>query len=168
MNRSSNETAWLEEIRQLLDRLQASYSLIEHQTTIRTAEEGVQQGVGSLSSMTPTLILKTEKGYLAAVLPGDRRLSYKKIKKQLGLKNISLAEPATVKQLTGAEVGTVSLINPGIETIIDASVVEKEMIFGGCGMPGLTLKIRAADLIRATNAVVFDFTESKDVARGAA
>jgi prolyl-tRNA editing enzyme YbaK/EbsC (Cys-tRNA(Pro) deacylase) len=36
--------------------------------------------------MAPTLILQSEKGYLAAIIPGDRRLVYKKIKKELGLK----------------------------------------------------------------------------------
>jgi len=47
--------------------------------------------------MAPTFILQTEAGYLAAIIQGDTRLSYKKIKQKLGLKNVSLAAPEQVK-----------------------------------------------------------------------
>ncbi|HEU0297634.1 MAG TPA: YbaK/EbsC family protein [Anaerolineales bacterium] len=116
-----------------------------------------------LSAMAPTFILQTEAGYLAAIIRGDTRLSYKKIKRKLGLKNVSLAGPDQVKQLTGAEVGYVALVNPGVQTIVDMRVTELTMIYGASGEPKHTLQISPQDVIRITQAQVFDFAEFKDI-----
>ncbi len=112
--------------------------------------------------MAPTFILRTEAGYLAAVIRGDTRLSYKKIKRELGLKNVSLAAPEQVRELTGAEVGHVSLVNPGLKTIIDGRVLEVETVYGGTGVPNSTLKISPQDMVTITQAQVFEFAEPKE------
>ncbi|HEX3050126.1 MAG TPA: YbaK/EbsC family protein [Aggregatilineaceae bacterium] len=152
------EQAPLDHLRQLLDAAGADYALFEHPETVFSAEDGVQQGIGSLGEMAPTLILETEKGCFAAILSGGTRLSRKKIKKQLGLKNIALAQPDRVYELTGAEVGSVSLINPGLPTLIDIRLAD--VVYGGCGFPYHTLRIHRADLIRITEALVFDLADS--------
>jgi len=152
----------LSQLKAHLDRAGITYSILVHEKNISTAQEGTQKGLGTLSNMAPTFILKTEKGYLAAIIRGDTRLSYKKIKQKLGLKNISLAAPDRVKQLTGAEVGYVSLVNPGVQTIVDSRVIEETVIFGGSGEPNHTLQISPQNVIAITQARVFDFTEFKD------
>jgi len=149
----------LDQLKHTLDEAGVTYEIFSHAEQIDTAEAGVENHLGGLSEMAPTLILETEKGLLAAVISGDTRLSYKKIKKELGLKNVSLARPERVYAATGAEVGTVSLVNPGLVTIIDTRLAE--VVYGGCGLPRHTLKINRADLIRVTQAVVFDFAETK-------
>ena len=112
--------------------------------------------------MAPTLILRSENNYLAAIVRGDTRISYKKIKRHLKLKNLSMASPEQVQQVAGAEVGYVSLINFGIVTIIDSRIAEMDTIYGGCGISNYTLQISPQDLIALTQAQVFDFTEPKD------
>jgi len=144
-------------LRQLLDAAGADYEIFTHLETIVTAEDGVQQGIGRLDETAPTLILETEKGFFAAILSGGTRLSRKKIKKQLGLKNIALAQPERVYEITGAEVGSVALINPGLPTLIDIRLAE--VVYGGCGLPCHTLRIHRADLIRVTEALVLDLAD---------
>jgi prolyl-tRNA editing enzyme YbaK/EbsC (Cys-tRNA(Pro) deacylase) len=112
--------------------------------------------------MAPTFILCTEIGFIAAIIRGDTRLSYKKIKHKLGLKNVSLAAPEQVQQLTGSEVGHVSLVNPGLQTILDERVLEIETIYGGTGEPNHTLRISPQAVVTLTQAQIFDFTELKD------
>jgi len=148
-------------LKAVLDRQEAEYEFIAHQLTLVSPEDGVEHGVGGLSEMAPTFILKTEKGFLAAVISGDSRLSYKKIKKELGLKDVSLAGPDAVREETGAEIGYVSMINPGMETIIDARLMEQPRACGGCGVPATTLMILPRDLARVTGARIFNFTELK-------
>jgi prolyl-tRNA editing enzyme YbaK/EbsC (Cys-tRNA(Pro) deacylase) len=148
-------------LKTLLDEQEADYEFIAHELTLVTPEDGVEHGVGGLSEMAPTFILKTERGFLAAVISGDSRISYKKIKKELGLKDVSLAGPEVVQQATGAEIGYVSMINSGMETIVDSHLLEQEWAFGGCGAPKTTLKIRPKDLARMTGARMFDFCERK-------
>jgi Cys-tRNA(Pro)/Cys-tRNA(Cys) deacylase len=152
-------------LNQLIDRLEAAranYEILAHDLTIRTAEEGVAQGIGDLAAMAPTFILRAKGDFLAAIIRGDTRLSYKKIKRALGLNDLCLATPEEVKQITGAGVGYVSLVNAGMPTIIDSRVEELEAIYGGCGVPRFTLKIHPRDLIAITQAQVFDFAEQKD------
>ena len=98
----------------------------------------------------------------AAMVGGDTRISYKKGKRHLELKDLSLASPEQVQQVTGAEVGYVSLINSGNATIIVSRVAEMDTIYGGCGTSNYTLQISSHDLISLTQAQVFNFTEPKD------
>ena len=158
----NHESDRLTQLKTYLDRVGITYTILVHEQNISTAQDGTQKGLGTLSAMAPTFILKTETGYLAAIIRGDTRLSYKKIKKKLGLKNIYLAAPDQVKQLTGSEVGYVSLVNPGLQTIVDTRVTEVTMIYGGSGEPNHTLQVSPQDVITITKAQVFDFTEFKD------
>jgi prolyl-tRNA editing enzyme YbaK/EbsC (Cys-tRNA(Pro) deacylase) len=133
----SPETDRLRELEVVLKKAQVPLYDLSHNRTIHSAAEGAAQGIGALANMAPTFILHTENGFLAAIICGDTRLSYKKIKRALGLKNLCLASPDEVKQITGAEIGYVSLINPGLSTIVDTRIIEKETIFGGCGIPNI-------------------------------
>ena len=157
-----NGPARLAQLKQRLDSAGVAYAILVHEQNISTAQDGAQTGLGALSTMAPTFILRTETGFLAAIVRGDTRLSYKKIKQKLGLKNVSLATPEQVKRLTGSEVGHVSLINQGVQTIVDERVMEVAVIYGGCGEPNHTLQITPQALVTLTQAKVFDFTELKD------
>jgi|GEM_PF-733371 len=159
---TENEENRLDQLKQILKNANVNYEILTHDETIISAEDGVKSGIGNLAEMAPTMILETEKGFIAAIISGRTRLSYKKIKKMLGLKNISLAKPDEVLQVTVAEVGTVSLVNLELPTIIDSLIMDATFVYGGCGVPRRTLRIDPSGLINVTNAKVFDFTESKE------
>lgn len=148
-------------MKSILASYDADYDMLSHDETLRSAEDGVEQGLGALRDMAPTFILKTENGFMAAIISGETRLIYKKIRKQFGLKNVALAQPEQVREITGAEAGYVSLINPGLPTIIDERLVRLDKVYGGCGVPKMSLRIHVADLIRITGATVFDFAGQK-------
>ena len=159
MNQSEQEK--INQLKKTLDAANVNYNILTHDMTVKSAEDGVMKGIGDLKVMAPTFILSTEAGYLAAIISGETRLSYKKIKKKLGLKNVSLATPEQVVQTTGAQVGTVALVNPGLRTIVDSGLKEIQVVYGGCGVARCSLRINFEDLIRLTQAQVFDFTELK-------
>lgn len=159
---NSPEIHRLSELEMMLKKAQVPYTILSHEKTLRSAEEGAASGIGALANMAPTFILHTENGFLAAIIRGDTRLSYKKIKRALGLKNLCLASPDEVKKTTGAEIGYVCLVNPGLSTIVDTRIIENDTLFGGCGIPEHTLQINPMDLIRLTQAFVFDFSEPKE------
>jgi prolyl-tRNA editing enzyme YbaK/EbsC (Cys-tRNA(Pro) deacylase) len=149
----------IQRLRAVLDEAGAAYEISAQPEIIRSSADGVESGIGQLNEMAPTLILETERGCLAAIINGSTRLSYKKIKKALKLRNVSLASPEVALQTTGAAVGTISLINPGLPTILDLQLAD--VVYGGCGVPGYTLRIARPDLVRITGADVLDFTEPK-------
>jgi len=158
---SKDESVRLSQLKKRLDSVGVAYTIHVHTQNISSAQDGAQAGLGSLSAMAPTFVLQTEAGYLAAIIRGDTRLSYKKIKQKLGLKNVSLAAPEQVKQLTGSEIGQVSLVNQGLKTILDERVLEVETIYGGSGVSNHTLQISPQDVVPITQAQVFDFTDLK-------
>ena len=158
---ASDEQERLNKVRQILDAAQAKYSILSNADTVHSADDGVINGIGQLEQMAPTFLIQSENGWLCAIISGRSRLSYKKIKKQLGLKNISLAKPDDVELVTGAKIGTVSLINPGLLTIVDSHLLTLETVYGGCGAPRHTLQISVADLIAVSKAQVFEFTDMK-------
>lgn len=160
-NLSDDEVKQLRQLKQTLDEAGVKYELLTHTEIVKSTQDGVERGMGSLDKMAPTLILKSDKGFLAAIISGETRLSFKKIKKNLGIKDISLAKPDDVLRETGTYVGSVSLINHGFSTIVDSRLTEVDVIYGGCGIPYYTLRINPLDLINVTQAKVFDFTQQK-------
>lgn len=149
----------LEKLNNLLQAEKANYTLYTHDTTFETAASGAQHFDISLGETTPTLILKTPNGYLAAIICGNARISFKKLKQALQVKDVSFADPETVFAITGAKIGEVSLINTGLPTIIDELVLQNKDCYGGCGVPKTTLRINTQDLLRITNAQIVDFTD---------
>jgi prolyl-tRNA editing enzyme YbaK/EbsC (Cys-tRNA(Pro) deacylase) len=156
-----NHDTKLEELETLLKAAQADYSVLKTDITVKSAAEGAAALGISLGETTPTLIIKINSDHIAAIICGDTRLSFKKLKQSLGIKDATLANPETVLKITGAQIGDVCLINPGLKTIIDSNVSKNKYCYGGCGIPKATLRIDTHDLIRITNAQILDVAEAR-------
>ncbi len=148
-------------LQQALDAAGVAYEVLAHAATLHRAEDGAASFGVALAQMAPTLVLHTERGPLVATLSGATRLSFKKIKKALGLRNVSLAPRDEVVALTGAEPGVVALVNPGLPTLVDLRLLAQPWAYGGCGVPARTLRMRPADVVAVTGAQVLDITEDK-------
>ena len=157
-----NSNGQLNKINNLLKNQNADYSLLTDNVGIQTASDGAKHYGIALNETTPTLILKTKGRYYAAIICGNTRISFKKLKQALAIKDISMADPQTILDLTGAKVGEVSLINEDVITLIDNNVLKNKNCYGGCGVAKTTLRIDTQDLIRITNAQILDFTEARD------
>ncbi|MNN46975.1 YbaK / prolyl-tRNA synthetases associated domain protein [compost metagenome] len=66
-----------------------------------------------------------------------------------------LHEPNEVEQITGCKIGSVSLINSAIPTIMDKQLYRFAHIYGGTGTPQSTLKISPEDVEKLNNVVAF-------------
>jgi prolyl-tRNA editing enzyme YbaK/EbsC (Cys-tRNA(Pro) deacylase) len=161
MPNTEPDSPCIAQLKARLDAAGADYAILVHEQNLSSAEDGAQTGLGSLAEMAPTFILHSETGYLAAIVRGDTRLNYKKIKQKLGLKNVSLAAPEQVKELTGAQIGYVSLLNPGLATIVDERLLAIPTIYGGCGEANHTLQTSPQVVVALNQAQVFDFSELK-------
>ncbi len=154
-----NHDEKLEQLDALLKNAEADYTILKNETTITSAAQGAALYGISLSETTPTLIIKKEGEYIAAIICGNTRISFKKLKEVLNAKDATLADPETVFKMTGARIGEVSLINPALKTIIDRNVLKNKDCYGGCGTPKATLRINPADLVKITHAQILDFVE---------
>ena len=153
----------LSKLKNLLENEKANYSIFIDDFSFDTASEGAKNYGITMEEATPTLILKTKTGYYAVIIRANTRISFKKLKIALGVKELTMAEPELVLSLTGAKVGQVGLINSELPTIVDQQVLSNENCYGGCGVPKATLRISTADLVRITQAKILDFSEPRSL-----
>lgn len=151
----------LDELRTIFKQNNVDYELFEDKTSLKTANTGVTEYGIKLSEAAPTLIIKTDEDMLAAIIRGDTKISFSKLKAFLSITKIRLAKPEEVYSVTGSKVGNVSLVNVGMKTLIDKKILENQYVYGGCGVENHTLKIKVSDLIKITNATIVDFTSLK-------
>ena len=109
-----------------------------------------------------TLIFETATGDRALVmLGGDKNAISGRLKRALGSRNIRLADPETVKQVTGYEIGSIPPFHwqpEGFRSIVDACLMYEAELGVGAGVWGQEIMIAPADLVAACGGEVFDLS----------
>ena len=131
-----------------------------------TAEKGaasVAHALGySEAQMVKTLIFETAQGERALVmLGGDKNAISGRLKRALGSRNIRLADPETVKAVTGYEIGSIPPFHwqpEGFRSIVDECLMHEEELGVGAGVWGQEIMIAPANLVAACTAEVFDLS----------
>ena len=113
--------------------------------------------------MVKTLLFQTGAGELALImLGGDRSAVSGHLKKALGSRNIRLADPERVLQVTGYAVGSIPPFHwqpPGFRSLVDAALLEYASLGVGAGEWGREIVLTPADLVAASSAVVVNLTD---------
>lgn len=114
------------------------------------------------SQMVKTLIFGTGAGEHALVMLGAGKSAVSgRLKKALGSRDVKLADPASVKEITGYEVGSIPPFSwqpPGFRSFLDACLMEEEVLGVGAGVWGQEILIAPADLAEAAAAEVVDLS----------
>ena len=114
------------------------------------------------AQMVKTLIFITGKGEHALImLGGDKSAISGRLKRALGSRDIKLADPVRVKEITGYEVGSIPPFHwqpPGFRSIVDACLMEEEVLGVGAGVWGQEIMITPEALVAATGAEVVDLS----------
>ena len=127
----------------------------------------------ALRGITPADIVKTlvvkGKGdqYYFALVPGDRAISWGKLRTAVGVNKLRLPDPALALEATGYERGTIVPIGSHTDWPVyaDERMVGKRVSMGA-GSHGHTLFVDADALIAAYGATVADITDPIDQIRG--
>lgn len=139
----------------MLQEKQAQYEIIRHEKQIRTAQEGAEYFGIEIGQTAPTLVLRSEKQYYAMIVSGDRgRVDFERVAGMIGCRQLNLASPKEVRQITGYTVGSVSLVL-SLPCILDKGLFRYPFVYGGTGEPASTLKISPQDLEKLNHVVAF-------------
>ncbi len=104
----------------------------------RTVEEVTAFLNVSADRLVKTLVYKTAKGSVAVLIRGDHDANEIKIKKLLGLPEIELADPETVRRATGAPVGFAGPVGlTGLSIIADQAVKTLRNVVVGANEEGM-------------------------------
>ncbi len=112
--------------------------------------------------MVKTLVFRTAEGQMALVmLGGDQHAISGQLKRALASRNISLADPALVREITGYAIGSIPPFHwqpAGFRSLLDAALTEYAELGVGAGVWGNEIIITPDDLIAASNAEVVNLT----------
>jgi len=95
------------------------------------------------------------------MLGGDQNAISGNLKKAIGSRNIRMANPDIVKDVTGYVIGSIPAFGwqpEGFRTILEASLMEEPILGTGGGQWGEEIMITPENLIKASSAVVVNLT----------
>lgn len=142
----------------LLKKLGIEHNALPHPELRSIADVQNYLGFG-LDESLATLIMKTEKGYVAVIRRGDCKLDSKKVKHELGVESLRMATDEEFRSLTGVVPGAAHILHPVSQALIDKRAFEKEYINGGSGSLTVTMRYKTSDLNKIPNSRVADITE---------
>jgi Cys-tRNA(Pro)/Cys-tRNA(Cys) deacylase len=109
------------------------------------------------------MIVQSGRDFSLVVVPGDRRLSLKKVAATLDDKDVKLASERDVERITGFQVGAVSVLGfrrDDVDTYVDQTVLDLDQVIISSGRPDAGLALAPQDLMTALReAAVDDFSE---------
>ena len=148
-------------VQKKLKEFDESYKVIELDSSARTAKEAAESLKTDVGSIVKSLLFRSQNNFFLCLVSGDKRCSLNKLKKIKNLKDISMANPQSVKEVTGFTIGGVSPIGhlEKIEIFIDNNLKRFEKIYAAAGHPHCVYKIDFENLIKITNGTVEDITE---------
>jgi len=116
------------------------------------------------AGIVKTLVVKrSDDTYLFALVPGDRAISWPKLRAVVGVNKLQMPDPARALEATGYERGTIVPIGSARDWPIYADErIAGERIAMGAGAHGYSLFVEADDLISAYGATVADISQPID------
>ncbi len=151
---------------EFLDRLGISYKRLSFPPTTEKGAANVAQALGfSERQMVKTLIFETDRPERALIMVGaDQNVVSGHLKKVLGSRNIKMAAPEVVIEVTGYAVGSIPPFHwqpEGFRTVLDESLARLEVLGVGAGQWGEEIIITPHDLVQATHAIVANVTDKE-------
>ena len=145
----------------ILKEFDPSMNVIILEKTARTANDAATALGCNVGAIVKSLLFKTGEKFCLCLVSGDKRCSLNKLKKKLSEKDVSMASPEEVKQITGYTIGGVSPIGHIVNTKVymDKHLERFSKVFAAAGHPNAVFGITFFELKKLTNSEVDDLTE---------
>lgn len=146
-----------------IDALEASglaYTITRHGRVGSLEEAARLRGVGP-GDIIKTMVLRRGEGdHLLVLVPGDRTISWPKLRALLGVNRISMPDAEEARAVTGFERGTITPFGTStpLPVIADERITGREISIGA-GAHGVAVTVRADDVIAHLRADIADVTD---------
>ena len=130
-------------------------------SSARTALEAAESLNCDKGAIVKSLLFKTENTFILCLIAGDKKASLNKIKKELNIKDCSMATAEEVKNITGYTIGGVSPLGHlnKIDIYVDNSLKRFNALFAAAGHPHCVFKTNFKDLLKITNGSIREIIE---------
>src|SRR5690349_5326152 len=137
-----------------------THRVLRHGPVGSVAEAAAAQGM-EIQDLVKTLVVRREAdAYVFVLVPGDRVISWPKLRALLGLNRLSMPDAATAKQATGYERGTITPFGSATAWPVIADERLRGRTIGlGAGERGVGLEVAADEAVKALDATFADVTD---------
>src|SRR5262245_34798251 len=134
----------------LLNGRDVSFEVLRH-APVYTSEEAAAVRGTPLASGAKALVCKADEQFVMIVLPADRKLASKAVRKNAGVKSLRFASREEVEQLTGLAPGSIPPFGSlfGLPTWCDERLSEHSRINFNAGDHSISLSMKYADYVAA-------------------
>ncbi|KRD43440.1 hypothetical protein ASE38_04110 [Cellulomonas sp. Root930] len=149
--------------RRALSGLEASgitFEVTRHGPVSSLAEAAAARGVDPAGIVKTIVVRRGDDDFLFVLVPGDRTISWPKLRALLGVTRLSMPDAETARDVTGYVRGTITPFGSLVAwpVVADSRVPTRTVSIGG-GAHGVAANVDGADLVRALDATVADVTD---------
>ena len=144
------------------------YRLISHGPVRSLAEAAQARGVAPADVVKTLVVRRGANDFLFVLVPGDRAISWPKLRRLLGVTRLSMPDAAVAKEVTGYERGTITPFGAARDwpVIADERIPGREITLG-TGRRGQAVAVDADTALRALGATAADVSDPESPARDA-
>lgn len=137
-----------------------AHRVIRHGPVRSLAEAATARGVEPADVVKTMVVRRGDGDYIFVLVPGDRAISWPKLRAELGSRRLSMPDAAAAQQVTGYERGTITPLgsHTALPVIADERVLGRQITLGA-GEHGVAVAVSADDVLRELGALVADVTE---------
>jgi Cys-tRNA(Pro)/Cys-tRNA(Cys) deacylase len=136
------------------------YDVIRHGPVGSVAEAAAAQQVEVRDLVKTLVVRRGDDDYLFVLVPGDRSISWPKLRALLGVNRLSMPDAATAKEATGYERGTITPFGSRRPwPVIADESTRGRTISLGAGERGVGLRLGADATVTALGGTFADVTD---------
>jgi Cys-tRNA(Pro) deacylase len=133
--------------------------VVRHGPVRSLAEAAAARGVEPAAVIKTLVVRRGPEDFLFVLVPGDRTISWPKLRALLGVNRLSMPDAATAKQVTGYERGTITPFGSATPLPVIADERIRGEITLGAGAHGVAVAVDAGQAVRVLAATAADVTE---------
>ena len=129
---------------------------------VRSLEEAAHARGLAPGAVVKTIVVRlADDDYRFVLVPGDREISWPKLRAVLGLNRLSMPSAEVALEVTGYVRGTITPLGSTTAwpVVADASLAGPVSL--GAGAPGVAVTVDAAEVERVLDALVADVTDPR-------
>jgi Cys-tRNA(Pro) deacylase len=136
------------------------FRLLRHGRVRSVAEAAAALGVEVADVVKTLVVRRADDDYVLVLVPGDRVISWAKLRAVLGVNRLSLPDAAAAKEATGYERGTITPFGTARPwPVIADDRIPGRAITLGTGEHGAAVALDADEALAALKATVADITD---------
>ncbi|MBD8078531.1 aminoacyl-tRNA deacylase [Cellulosimicrobium arenosum] len=139
------------------------FTVTRHGQVASLEEAAAARGVDPSRVLKTLVVRRGDDDYLFVLVPGDRQISWPKLRALLGVSRLSMPDKDVARDVTGYERGTITPFGATTSwpVVADSRIAAdpERSVSIGAGAHGVAATVGAAALVATLEALVADVTE---------